>query len=301
MSAENKEMPKIFKRTAKDSVFTHLFSEPKYLLELYRALHPEDKVSTEKDIADITIRNVITDNMYNDLGFRVGKTLLILIEAQSTWSPNIIIRELMYLMQTYNNYFTENSVDLYASKKIELPKPEFYVIFTGERKEKKDYISLKEEFFPNAKDLQVDVRTKILYDGKKGDIINQYVSFAKVCNDQIKKHKYTKEAIKEILRICIGKNVLAEYLKSREVEIMDIMTALFDEDEINRRYLLRVKRESLQEGLQQGMQQGMQQGKAEAQYTIAVNLLKSKNMSITEIALATGLSVDEVQSLSNTI
>jgi len=78
---------------------------------------------------------------------------------------------------------------------------------------------------------------------------------------------------------------------------MDIMTALFDEDEINRRYLLRVKRESLQEGLQQGMQQG----KAEAQYTIAVNLLKSKNMSITEIALATGLSVDEVQSLSNTI
>ena len=30
------EQPQIFKRTAKDSVFTHMFSEPKYLLELYK-------------------------------------------------------------------------------------------------------------------------------------------------------------------------------------------------------------------------------------------------------------------------
>lgn len=33
----------IAKRTAKDSVFTDLFGIPKYLLQLYQALHPEDK------------------------------------------------------------------------------------------------------------------------------------------------------------------------------------------------------------------------------------------------------------------
>ena len=30
------------KYTVKDSVFTHLFKDPFYTLELYKALHPED-------------------------------------------------------------------------------------------------------------------------------------------------------------------------------------------------------------------------------------------------------------------
>ena len=35
------------KYTAKDSVFTTLFRDKKYLLQLYRALHPEDTETTE--------------------------------------------------------------------------------------------------------------------------------------------------------------------------------------------------------------------------------------------------------------
>ena len=278
-----------FRRKAKDSVFTHLFSEPKYLLELYKTLHPEDTTATENDISDVTIRNVITDNMYNDLGFRVGKTLLILVEAQSTWSPNILIRELLYLMQTYNNYFTENDIDLYASKKIDLPKPELYVIYTGE-KVVKNYISLKEEFFANVETLQLEVKAKVFYDGTKGDIISQYVAFAKVCTDQVKKLGYTKEAIKEVLKICIDKNVLKEYLKTREVEIMDIMTALFDEDEINRRFFLRLKKE--------GAEEAWNAGKTNALHNVAKNLINTGIMSLEEIAKTTGLSLEEVKKLA---
>lgn len=43
--------------------------ECKYLLQLYKALHPEDVTATEDQLTDITIRNVLTDNLYNDLGF----------------------------------------------------------------------------------------------------------------------------------------------------------------------------------------------------------------------------------------
>ena len=300
MERELKE-EKIFRRTAKDSVFTHLFSEPKYLLELYKTLHPEDTEATEDDIKDVTIRNIITDNMYNDLGFRVGNKLLILVEAQSTWSPNILIRELLYLMQTYNNYFTENDVDLYASIKVKLPKPELYVIYTGERKEKNDYISLKEEFFQNEKEVLLEARAKVFYDGTKRDIIGQYVAFAKVCNDQVKKYGYTREAIKETLRICIDSNVLAEYLTTREVEIMDIMTALFDEDEIARRYYDRVKQASWQkgqaEGWQKGQAEGWQKGQAEGwQKGQAEGWQKgasSKALLLAKKYMATGHSAEE--------
>ena len=79
-----------------------MFQDKKYLLQLYKALHPEDTDVTEDDLTDITIKNVLTDNIYNDLGFTVGDKLMILVEAQSSvWTVNIIVRALMYLVQTW--------------------------------------------------------------------------------------------------------------------------------------------------------------------------------------------------------
>ena len=49
ISIDNKNSSEqIAKYTAKDSVFTSLFRDPKYLLQLYQALHPEDYEVTEK-------------------------------------------------------------------------------------------------------------------------------------------------------------------------------------------------------------------------------------------------------------
>ena len=78
------------KRKIKDSVFTNLFQDKKYLLRLYKALHPEDSDVTEDDIKDITIKHILVDADYNDLGFSVGERLVILVESQSTWTLNII-------------------------------------------------------------------------------------------------------------------------------------------------------------------------------------------------------------------
>ena len=49
-----KDQEGIMKRTIKDSVFTDLFQDKKYLLQLYKALHPEDTDVTENDLNDIT-------------------------------------------------------------------------------------------------------------------------------------------------------------------------------------------------------------------------------------------------------
>ena len=130
------------KRKIRDSVFTNLFQEKKYLLQLYKALHPEDTEVTEDEIADITLKHVLVDADYNDLGFSVGDRLMVLVESQSTWTMNIIIRALMYLMQTYHDYFRRTKQNLYGSKKVKMPKPELYVIFTGERIAIPDTITL---------------------------------------------------------------------------------------------------------------------------------------------------------------
>ena len=234
-TAEEKE-ERVVKHTVKDSVFTSLFKEKRYLIQLYRALHPEDTKTTEDDLKDVTVSNVLVDDIYNDLGFTVGTTIMLLIEVQSTWTVNIIFRALMYLVQTYREYFRKTKQNLYKSKKLKMPRPEIYVIYVGDRKTKPEEISLSREFF-EGKDICIDVRVKMIYDGKNGDIINQYVVFTKICNEQVAIHGRTREAVQEAIRICKERNVLKEYLSSREKEVVDMLMELYDEQEVLRSYV----------------------------------------------------------------
>ena len=246
LNSETEEQKKVMKRTIKDSVFTDLFQNKKYLLQLYKALHPEDNV-TEDDLTDVTIKNVLTDNIYNDLGFVVEDRLMIFVEAQSSvWTVNIIVRALMYLVQTWHDYFERTKQNLYKSKKVQMPIPEIYVIFTGERKTRPSEISLAQEFFA-GKECGIDVKVKMIYDGKEGDIINQYVLFTKICNEQMKEHGRTRKAVMEAIRICKDRDVLREYLSNRESEVMDIMMVLYDEEEIMRSYVESERYEAKQE------------------------------------------------------
>ena len=224
------------KRKIKDSVFTNLFQDKKYLLRLYKALHPEDGNVTEEDIKDVTIKHILVDADYNDLGFSVGGRLVILIESQSTWTLNIIIRALMYLIQTYHDFFKRTKQNLYGSKKVNMPKPELYVIFTGEKpKNPPDTILLSKDFFDGEK-IAVDAEVKVLYQEDEKNIVGQYIIFCKVYNEQRKKYGQTKKAVTETIRICKDRNVLKEYLENKEQEVVDIMMTLFDDEQILEAY-----------------------------------------------------------------
>lgn len=235
----------IAKYTAKDSVFTALFGENSNQLKLYRSLHPEDNEATEDDITDVTLRCVLTDGQYNDLGMRVGNRLILLLEHQSTWSMNILFRALMYLVQSYLNFFRNDKQDIYSTTKLRIPKPELYVVYTGERKDRPEVISFSKEFF-GGESIAVDVEIKMVYGlPEYGDkplkddenILNQYVVFAKVYNEQIKKLGYTRMAVEETIRICKELNALKDFLASRESEVISIMMALYDEKEIMRMHV----------------------------------------------------------------
>ena len=97
-------------------------------------------------------------------------------------------------------------------------------------------------------------------------------------NEQIKKYGRTQKAVEETIRICINEDVLADYLKEKEVEVMDIMTALFDEEEVSRRYHLRIKREEAE--------------------SIARNMIDD-GVPFEKISSYTGLPVNEIEKISN--
>ncbi len=231
----------------KNSVFLDLFQDKKNLLKLYKTLHPENEDATEETLDIVTIDNVLTDNLYNDLGIMVGSNrLLLLLEAQSLWSVNISIRILLYLAQSYHEYFERTSQSLYKSKKVKMPKPELYVIYTGNKGRKPDIISLSQEFFDGA-DVDIEIKAQVIYESDKDNIINEYIVFCKVFNEQIKQQGMTKQAVTETIRICKDRNILKHYLSSKEVEVITIMMSLFDDEQIMRTYAKDIKRETLME------------------------------------------------------
>ena len=266
-------------RTIKDSVFRDIFSHAEYLLELYKVLHPEDTTATEADLGNVTIRNVLMGNLYNDLGFTVRNRLLIMIEAQSTWTVNIVIRILMYLADTWNTYINETLQNPYGSKKLDLPEPEFYVIFTGERVEHPEWISLADEFFRGKSSL--DLKAKILYGDNSNDILDQYITFTKILGDQISRKGRTREAVSETIRICKDREILKTYLESREKEVIGIMMTLFDQEYLNKIYI----RERTEEA--------RAEARENTQKEIAIRM-HEQGCSAENIALMLGISIDTV-------
>ena len=261
-TAEKKES--FAKYTAKDSVFGALFRDKKYLMQLYRALHPEDAETTEDALTDITIRNVLANGIFNDLAFRVGDKIMFLVEHQSSWTMNIIIRVLMYLVQIYHDYFEEQGCSVYGSRKVHVPEPELYMIFTGERAGRPEKISLSKEFF-GGKECAIEVKVKVLYGGKGNDIISQYVNFTKVYNEQVKQYGRSREAVTETIRICKDRDVLREFLLGREKEVISIMMSLFDEEKIMRTHIASERREAAKEAVRCGVENMLKLGKMSAE------------------------------------
>ena len=97
-------------------------------------------------------------------------------------------------------------------------------------------------------------------------------------NEQRKKYGQAKKAVTETIRICKSRNVLKEYLESKEQEVVDIMMTLFDDEQVLEAYAEDIKNN-------------------EARKT-AEKLIKKGKMSLDEIAdCIPALTFDELKKL----
>ena len=282
---------KSMRHSGKDTVFRDMFSKKKYLIQMYKALHPEDSTITKADLKIITLQSILLNGIYNDLGFMVrGKQLMILVEAQSTWSPNIVIRALIYLMSTYQDYFSENKIQLYGSKKVEMPKPDLYVIYTCNQGSHPDVLSLKDEFFPNT-DCCIEAKVKIIYLRDSDDIISQYIGFCRIFNEQVALYGRSLDAAKETIRICRDKNLLKEYLSERAKEVEGIMLTLFDQEQVWNVERENIRSEAFNEGVNRGISQGISQGINQGKLSMLIELVRDGSLSLPAAAKKANLDV----------
>ena len=237
------------KRNLKDSVFTFLFRQPEYTRQLYLALHPEDTEVTEADCKLVTLENVLANGQYNDLGFQVNDRLLLLVEAQSTFSENITLRMLLYLAETYKQYIEEHKLDLYSTKAVKIPKPELYVIFTGDRTNAPEMLLLSSLYGSGG---SAEIKVTVRRDTGSSDILDQYVRFCRISDEQRAKHGRSQLAIEETIRICTEQGILVEFLGSRKQEVQDIMVTLFDQEKVMEFHDYNLAKEQRAEGRAEG-------------------------------------------------
>lgn len=125
-------------RTYKDRLFRFIFNDKKDLLSLYNAIN-NTCYQNPDDLTINTLENVIYMRAKNDLSFLLYG-ILNLYEHQSTQNPNMPLRDLIYTVDLLKGYITENQLDLYSSRRIQVPVPKAVVFYNGSRDEPEQQI-----------------------------------------------------------------------------------------------------------------------------------------------------------------
>ncbi len=214
-------------RQYKNSVFTLLFSEKEHLLELYNAVSGESyPESTEIEI--ITLSDVLFMEQLNDIAFVLENRLVVLIEHQSTVNENMPLRMLQYMGKEYQAI--TNKKDLYKKQLVEIPTPEFIVLYNG-KEEFPDFKELRlSSAFKSKKEkysLELIVQVYNINKGRNADMASRSPSLNGYSElvDEVEnncKIMSREEAIKAAIKTCISRGNLVYFLEkySSEVENM---------------------------------------------------------------------------------
>lgn len=245
----------------KDRLFRMVFSRKEELLSLYNAVSHSEYTNPD-DLEIVTLDNVIYMKMKNDLAFLIDDVLN-LWEHQSTWNPNMPIRGTLYIAEEYRRYIEQKQLNLYGSRLIPLPVPQFYVFYNG-LKEEPDYSELKlSDAFSNLHpELEPCMEFKaIMVNINRGHnrrlmeqcaALKEYAEFVARIRDRTKAGMGLPEAIEEVTESCIREGILAEFLSIHRAEVFEVLLTEYDEQ----KHIACEKEASREEGLREGLRQG---------------------------------------------
>ena len=231
-------------RKYKDTIFRMLFSDKKNLLSLYNALNGKDYRDCDK-LEIVTLENAIYMSMKNDLAFILDLALF-LWEHQSTYNPNIPLRDLMYIAKEYEKYIKEKGISLYSNRQQKIPAPQFIVFYNGNRKigERMEHrLSDAYETSNGEPALELKVLVININEGYNQKLMEscqilkeyaQYVSKVRTYKKTLKLNEAVEKAVEE----CIQEGILREFFLKHRAEVVAMSIFEYDrewEEEILRK------------------------------------------------------------------
>ena len=243
MQEEQSTLP-VANKKYKDTIFRMLFSDKKNLLSLYNALNGKNYSDCDQ-LEIVTLENAIYMSMKNDLAFILDLALF-LWEHQSTYNPNIPLRDLMYIAKEYEKYIKEKGISLYSNRQQKIPAPQFIVFYNGNRNigERMEHrLSDAYETSNGEPALELKVLVININEGYNQKLMEscqilkeyaQYVSKVRTYKKTLKLNEAVEKAVEE----CIQEGILREFLLKHRAEVVAMSIFEYDrewEEEILRK------------------------------------------------------------------
>ena len=296
-------------RNYKDTVFRMLFSDRKNLLSLYNAVNQTDYKNPE-ELEIVTLENAIYMGMKNDLAF-IMDTNLYLYEHQSTYNPNMPLRDLFYICSEYQKLVDKKS--LYSSTLQKIPAPNFIEFYNGSTAA------------PDCTELRLSSAFEHLSGEPKLELIVTVLNVNERHNAELMQHCNTlneyaqyvarvrlyaadmslDQAVERAVDECVREGILAEFLTRNRNEVISMSIFEYDK-ELEEKKLRKAEYEAGREaGFSEGEKHGRETGFSEGEkYGIELNsietarrMLQLQEFSLEKIAAISGLSLDEIKKL----
>lgn len=224
-------------RTYKDGLFRLVFKEKKDLLDLYNAI-ADRHYENPDDLIITTLDDAIYIGMKNDISFLVYDVLN-LVEHQSSFNPNMPIRGLGYFSDVYQQYIEKNHLNIYGSKLIELPVPQYIVFYNGTTEEP-DRVELKlSDAFAEVAGISpclecTAIMLNINYGHnqemmKRCKRLHDYSLFIKRVRENENAGLILEEAVDKAVTDCINDGILADILSKNRAEVFNLLIYEYDE------------------------------------------------------------------------
>lgn len=268
-------------RIYKSRISAMLFSGRNELLKLYNAIN-----GTSYDVPQLlqinTLENAVYMSMQNDVSFIIDMRLN-LYEHQSTYSPNLPLRYLLYVADIYSDYTKE--MNLYGSRAVQLPTPKFVVFYNGhaEQPDRKE-LKLSELFTIPETDPSLELKAVMLNinKGHNRKLMETCKTLQDYAEYTLRVRTYAAEmsldeAVERAITECIREGILAEFLKKNRAEAKKVSIYEYDEE--------RHMRQTREEGMEDGISQ------------VAANMLKMREFTDEQIKAVTGLKQQQLNEL----
>lgn len=283
-------------REYKDRLFKKVFESKEDLLSLYNAINGTDYDNPD-DIEVNTIEEFIYMNMKNDVSFLIYDVMN-LYEHQSSRNANMPLRGFFYMAELYKGMFG-NHKDLYSSKMINLPTPQFLVFYNGDANEPDEkYQYLSDAFVGKISgEPAIDCKARMLNINyghnkelmKKCKRLREYAVLVKYVKDNIVSGMANDLAIDKAIDDCIKEGILEDILVKHRLEVTDMLLTEYDEQ----LHIDNEKGISFEEGKAEGLAKGKEEGRTEEIISLVKDGLLQPDIGASRL----GISLEEFEKL----
>lgn len=240
----------------KDRLFRYLFEkDTAALLDLYNALNGTE-YHDPSQLEIVTIGSAVYVVMRNDLAYILSGTLS-MYEHQSTYSPNLPVRFLIYLAQEYQMVTERAERSLYGIGQISLPTPQCVAFYNGTKEMPEESTLKLSDAFENKEaeaDVELTVRMLNINRGhnrqlmEKCRVLEEYSELVGIMREYMLTMKDTQEALNKAIDYCIENGILRDVLLKNRAEVLGMLLEEFDVEKYERTIRLEGREEGIKKG-----------------------------------------------------